>query len=106
MSVAQPSKLGPLLRSHSLHLLFSGGREISSLPAERVGGLLLLIEHLMDEVHVWQHLCAGLSGSNFDVLLLLTDRGATLFCLVEIILVAPNLGDLERAPELQEDPAW
>ena len=43
VSVAQPSKLRPLLRGHPLHLLSGGGREISSLLAERVGRLSLLI---------------------------------------------------------------
>ena len=53
VSVAQPSKLGPLLRRHSLHLLSRGGREVSGLLAEGVGGLTLLIQHLVYQVQIW-----------------------------------------------------
>ena len=43
VGVAQPSKLGPLLRRHPLHLLSGGCREVSCLLTKCAGRLALLI---------------------------------------------------------------
>ena len=68
--------------------------------------LPLLIQHLVDDIHVRENVLSHGSSGDPDVQLLLLHLRAPLLGLVQVILIPSKLRDLRGVPERNESPVW